>query len=795
MRIIKIFQSLSVFLFISLYGIETAYHCNFENGCNQKKNEYLKVEFVCKSLKARFIVKNSIKLDKECIRSFKHSGLIIYYRMSWPTRLTDSFDPLNFIQLQEQLNFLIANILFRNINGFDIINSYNLIGNNNSSKYVDQIVWNFQFIDSRLEFFANNKLIKSCEEYLKSKQISLFQTIKNIARLAMHTVRFKTPVCPLVFNNSIIDRFEISNLVETFFHKNVIKFLNLDVKISSSIYSLSLRNSKNIHIDSSLLHEHIFSYIHRIHLYGEIRSIQVDLFSNFKYLTSIYIQINNFMKLTRTQGINWIRSINKKENTNLARFITIMPKYLGVAVLNDFDSNSNDDFTDADFCLFVRFPFDQLVFMIEIREFTTNLISCTRIWLHQHDQMIESRFPDIYGYFLPSLSDRLERCGFDQKLAYCNKTNFKHVKINHNSNRLRNSMLEWEFVCLILKPLIATVGFVLNILVVLTVTNEKNKKSLKANSYKFMKLKSLCNLAILFIQIFSLINVCQSNTDIFCSSIRKFMIVQYFEIIFIEFACNYLRFVSNLYHIAFVVNRLSLIGTEHNKFTIYMTKLKVKNFSIFAFFIGIFVTIAKGFRLRANTYFPQWEYPFVYVGQEDQHKYALQLVITIFSILCDLLNGLGFFIFSIIIDLQLLIKIKQVTKSKQEKIGMIAQSNQESTKSNCENAIMRTILMVVLNSSVNLFFKSPNTLMSIVDVVKLVVGYSNDLVSVDYLMIPQKLAEKFVICGYFRICQALEQFSNLLFLVSIGMDFFFYYYFDNNFKLAIKNVSLKKTSK
>ena len=106
-----------------------------------------------------------------------------------------------------------------------------------------------------------------------------------------------------------------------------------------------------------------------------------------------------------------------------------------------------------------------------------------------------------------------------------------------------------QFLLVIFTPIVSLIGIVTNLFVLLTIVNKKNRSELKEKHYTYMAINSISNILILVIQILSLINECQYPFGIFCSSVRKYMFVQYFKIIIVETFSSFLRLVSNLTYV------------------------------------------------------------------------------------------------------------------------------------------------------------------------------------------------------------------------------------------------------
>ena len=393
------------------------------------------------------------------------------------------------------------------------------------------------------------------------------------------------------------------------------------------------------------------------------------------------------------------------------------------------NSNVNSYFPDEDFCLYKSFPVNQLVLFRFDDPTRLRNLTCTLSWLlRYHSKLLPREYNTYYIWY----SIRNCSSSFKKLISMCKKSKYNQPS-DYSEFDIKSAMIIWQFVSIISLPIICIIGCVSNVLVLVVKLNEKNKKVLKQNQYVYMTLKSATNSIILFVETFSLLNECQWRNGIFCSSVRKLILVQYFRIVFSEFLCNYLRFASNLFHIAFSVNRLSLIGKEQAKFTQFMAKLTVRNYTIFVFVSGLFVTFVKGFRLRANFHDIDSQYPFVYItDNESNGLYGLKMSISILNCVCDLINGLGFFTFCTVVDFQLLLALRRTTAEKMDKLeNCLNKTNVDGQKDSLKDAVLRATILVVLNTLVNLFLKTPNTVVSLVDFVGFIVGSFSDFLTWD----------------------------------------------------------------
>jgi hypothetical protein len=226
-------------------------------------------------------------------------------------------------------------------------------------------------------------------------------------------------------------------------------------------------------------------------------------------------------------------------------------------------------------------------------------------------------------------------------------------------------MILFEYILIILRPIICSFGIVTNILVIKVV--KQNKKELKENQYKFMSLNAISNALILLIQAISLISECQRFNGIYCSLINKSLVSQYFKIIFQEYISSVLILFSNLTYMAFAISRLSLIGKYHGKLTVYVSNLTTTQIIARVFLPCLALPVVKIFKYIPNFDQPEDEYPHPFIYFLNKFCRGKSYTFFSFNILFDLINSFGFLFANLIVDILLAIRLKQVIDEKAKK--------------------------------------------------------------------------------------------------------------------------------
>ena len=229
------------------------------------------------------------------------------------------------------------------------------------------------------------------------------------------------------------------------------------------------------------------------------------------------------------------------------------------------------------------------------------------------------------------------------------------------------------------------------------------------------------------------------------------------------------------------MNRLSLIGKDHSKFTQFMSETKVLHYSIFTLIVGFIISFVKVFRYRANFFEYNLDYPTNFSFDQVTSNHTLIIIFLVFNSICDILNGSVFLIFCFVIDICLALRIKRTIEEKEKKAKSMTSVFDDKKRKENSDAINRAVLLVVLNSIINFTCKLPSTLISINEMVQSINSLIQDNF-IDKFYELDKISVFEMNCLNSNLCLAFERFSVDLFLLSLAIDLFFYYYFDKKFK-------------
>ena len=83
------------------------------------------------------------------------------------------------------------------------------------------------FINTKLDFYSGDKLIRNCEDYMEEeKQHLRYSLFEALAKTSVHFLKttYKTPICTLAFNKANISEISWYSLTDTFMKTNLPKF-------------------------------------------------------------------------------------------------------------------------------------------------------------------------------------------------------------------------------------------------------------------------------------------------------------------------------------------------------------------------------------------------------------------------------------------------------------------------------------------------------------------------------------------------------------------------------------------
>ena len=640
---------------------------------------------------------------------------------------------------------------------------------------------------------------------------------------------FHQPLCPLVLSDSHIMVFQLIGLVDSFYKRNVLSFSNHSYPyMVSRIKGLELDKVENINLNKQLLHPNVFYNLESIYIHGSINRIDEDIFEDLYWLKIISFKTNYFRKIMHSNGIKWIRAINSHVNVNVSNDTEILRHDSLVKHINmdcfyySQEERLSSVFPDEDFCLYVDFPFNQLVLLIQICDdqayyiITTNY-SCTFLWLIQFYTTYYTFYFNKYNIevlvyeidfpnrnYMDNLNRILQDWEFHTSMAKCNFTLMKS-RCEKSGYPVRNIWGLYDYSILnkkleiafrISSYLFSFLGIFTNISVVVILLHKENKDIFKGfKHYDYLCYNSIFSMLILVIQLLSWLTECFYPYEAFCSEIRKLVAIQLFKMIFKECFITAFRFMWNFTYVAFALNRISLIGKDHGKLVKFMAEVGMKTYLAICLLLSCGFSAVKYFKYEIN--YGQSESSYPISNEHDLSSIHRTHIsndgVIIANSIFDILNYLVFEVIIFIIDIYLLVRLRQTLAEKMKKLETLTGKNDanklETTKKENEDAINKVIKMVILNTAISLLFRLPIAFIPVVNVFA-EFYYKNYLNQFNH----PKFGEFYSFLLNSGFYDSIVYCSDLFFNFSLFIQLFIYVYFDKLFKNGFDRILSKNST-
>ena len=782
--------------------------CNLPSDCSLKsisqtfeENKTFYYSFLCNgpslNLNLNLPLLTSNATSKCLIRAQKYNNFYFAFKdlvMLKDVNLKNIIEYLNSFETQYAITILKAE------NGIYISDNEKLETTQQAFlKYLNQIILR----RTKFIFYSgDNKLIRSCQDF-RDLNITWPKTIFHLNFFAEYTIFFSQPIfkneiCPFVFNNSIIQALFFAPLIDTFFWKNIPRFStdisNQPLNITIKRYFLELL--ENVNIDSTIMNKNLFKEVILLYILGDIRSIEENVFVSMDKIERIMIQ--NIKKISHKQGIKWMANMNTNLKVNLSDQSQLDANMSQRKVIDLFidmfssEKQVTEAFPDEDFCLYKDFPFDQLIILAQISFngnlfFNDNTSSCTYAWLAKYFKIfVDNRFiqffgPDIYPGLIGAINiTEGNRCDFNLLLSKCDKKQFQISQLPDPFNRfhVRHSVYFFLLLCFFGSVIVSVIGIFTNGVVVFIISHKKNKKELdEQRHFHFMRMNALMNICIFIIHLLNLMTECNHSYEVYCSTIRRFVPIQLVRIALKEFLGTALILMSSLSYIAFTLNRIALLGKEHGKIVNWISNICLKRFTVYCSIISLLTSVVKIFKYKLNLDSPGYDYP-IQLAIETSFIFNIvtSQIYLVVDFVSDLMVSLVYIVLQLIVDICLVYQLKTTLESKMK--SSQTQKQKELLKKKNDSAINRAIVMVILNAAFNLILKAPTCVIPLYNMISFKYQQSR------FSSVKQHPLTHFHLfyCEILGICNAFEELSKFLFLVSLTLNIIFFYNFDNMFK-------------
>lgn len=248
------------------------------------------------------------------------------------------------------------------------------------------------------------------------------------------------------------------------------------------------------------------------------------------------------------------------------------------------------------------------------------------------------------------------------------------------------------------------------------------------------------------------------------------------------------KFMCHFSYLAFALNRISMLGKDHVKLVVFISKVNFKGYIVVTLFISLGFSVIKFFKYKIN--YDQFETSFPILLEQDilmdsYLSYSNDAYFIINSIL-DILNYVIFVFICFIIDVWMVIRLRRTLDEKAKglrKLSSLSSSALEKKKKEFDEAVEKATRMVVLNTAIGIVLKMPSTILPLINLH----AEFNFKSLMDRYEKPA-FREFYSLLFETEFYGAIQDFSNLLFLISIMLQFFIYKKFDKQFQIAFEQV-------
>lgn len=307
-----------------------------------------------------------------------------------------------------------------------------------------------------------------------------------------------------------------------------------------------------------------------------------------------------------------------------------------------------------------------------------------------------------------------------------------------------------------------------------------------------MVIFSVSNLFVCACQLISLANECQKPVELFCSSIRRVVPIQYLKLIFGEFFLYFFMSISNWTYVAFAICRLSLVGSSPNKMVKFISDVGVKKLTAALVLLSVALTLVKPFMfVISSSSFDNDQFPSLFYQHENFRSLKMSLFKLRFiaNVLYDFINYCVIVLINLIVDLVMLKSVREVMREKEAKMSGQIEVTREKVKKENDDSFELLTKFVALNAASNIALKIPNCVTSLNDF-RLIFSfdfdyYKTEIISTNPFVFPYTMN---YICVLARVCKLFGSFGHFLLLFSLSTNFFFLKSFDRNFKQAFSTL-------
>ena len=560
-----------------------------------------------------------------CAKLFTQPVFALKLYARRPLLLNNDLDLRNMLKLFTISNS-VTKLMIMNIKGF----------NQNSNTFVINAL-SVSITNMDFKFYTNGSLITrdQCrKKFFHPKTTNFFGGLTSL--YAYDRITYSTSVCPYVFMNTKLHDIALFQISNSFIYKNQLAFMAPnDTQIELNVEKLEYAQIEVTYevITTKLVNKHVFKCLKVIYFAGVIYSIQTDLFTNFRHLGLVMLDVENFGQFFHS-GTKWMNSLNSKYHLDPENKPGEFKMYLDYKVILRFVDkasplNTAYAYPDKDICLFKDFPHKQIVYPSIILANNDVKCSCTLKWLLKYthlytdtDDTEYSKRDDFYFSYPQGLLNKTARfcvskknqtpCDFAALFRKCSHVIAKvsHFSLAGNTNTLYHFKWAKYIFQVFFQSIVCFLGICTNLLTILVL--KKKAKLLENPLYKHLLLNSVFNLFYCVINVLALTSVCIFPRTSFCSNDFKKPAVQYFKIYVVFFMGNTLRLCSNFSYVALSLSRFHLSTSKTNRVLKRFEQIKLVYFYVMLVVACTLFSMFKMFEFKVNEFYAVFDSNFPY---------------------------------------------------------------------------------------------------------------------------------------------------------------------------------------
>ncbi|CAF1014832.1 unnamed protein product [Brachionus calyciflorus] len=312
--------------------------------------------------------------------------------------------------------------------------------------------------------------------------ITIFKKVQSLNFAFTSTYKLNT--CPFIFLNSDIYELKLNGLSDTLVKKNILSFKPIQFELNFRINKLGLSFYRSV-LNKEIFDCKIFNNVTTLMVYGQLKKITSNLFSNFTNLKKISFYLDKLDGILTTP-LNWL--IFRQEP---------------ILIFIDFYTFPNEDF-----CLFKNLSQNHLI-LFENFKFISNC-SCLFYWLYKTyhlDDGLQILRQKCENFILLKTT-----CNFEYE---CKITILKEFNLTIQDKIYESNIL--ILATLLLIPVFAISGLIGNLINLFILKQIPNSKKDSNNIiHKLMLINSLMNLIYCLIYLLHLSNICIDINGIYC---------------------------------------------------------------------------------------------------------------------------------------------------------------------------------------------------------------------------------------------------------------------------------------